>query len=93
MKKYTYFNWKHDESGVCFNMLGQRFFQRIGESDTMIPTETIIQYDTNNTTRVTILEEYQGEMVEVKVECYTILNTFNSKEEVIAHETALLLPQ
>ncbi len=93
MKKYTYFNWKDDESGVCFNMLGERFFPRVGVLDDMIPTETIIQYDTNNKTRVTILEEYGDEMVEVQVECYTILNTFNTTEEVITHETASLLPQ
>jgi hypothetical protein len=50
-----------------------------------------VEYDTNRTTFVTVEREYHDELIEVQVECFIILNAFNSIEEAVTYETASLL--
>lgn len=95
MKKYTYLRHKDEEAGFYYNALGERFFPYTDAMINCLTTNTpIIQYDTNRIVFATMEEEYQGELMEVQVECYLILNAFNNIEEAVNYETAsLLLPQ
>jgi len=94
MKKYTILRHKDDEAGFYYNALGERFFPYTDAMINCLTTNTpIVEYDTNRTTFVTVEREYHDELIEVQVECFIILNAFNSIEEAVTYETAsLLLP-
>jgi len=84
---------KDEESGVYYNLMGERFIPFTSGLMNAVDAEMpIVEYDTNRTMFVTVMEEYQGELVEVEVECFIILNAFNNIEEIVTYETASLLP-
>lgn len=81
-----------DESGVYYNLMNERFFPFTSGLMNAVDAEMpIVEYDTNRTTFVTVMEEYQDELVKVEVECFIILNAFNSIEEAVTYKTSLII--